>query len=51
MDIDLTQDIKDGILKALVDFNSLSQNCFPLDDEEIDSIIQDTLNYLNEGGK
>ena len=47
--IDLTQDIRNGILKALNDFgNSFDKNYFPMDTEEINSIIEDTLTYLNE---
>ena len=42
--IDLTQDVRDGMLKALSDIGN-----FSLDDEEINSIIKDTINYLNEG--
>ena len=47
--IDLTQEVRDGILKALSDCrNSFSKDSFPMDDEEISSIIEETLNYLNE---
>lgn len=50
--IDLTQDVKDGMLKALSDIGKiLNKNSFPMDDEEIDSIIKDTLNYINEGSE
>ena len=46
MNIDLTQSMKDSMLNALNDIG----NSFPLDDEEINAIIKDTLNYLDEGG-
>ena len=50
--IDLTQDIRNGMLKALSDIgNRFNKNSFPLDDEEINAIIKDTLNYLDEGSK
>ena len=49
--INLTNEIKNGMLKALSDFgNSFKSSSFPMDEEEINSIIQDTLNYLNEEG-
>ena len=47
MNIDLTQSMKDSMLNALNDIG----NSFPLDDEEINAIIKDTLNYLDEGSK
>ena len=49
MNIDLTNDIKQGMLKAISDIGyAFNKNSLPLDNEEIQSIVRDTLNYIKE---
>tara|TARA_B100000700_G_C14718857_1_gene702728 strand:+ start:205 stop:363 length:159 start_codon:yes stop_codon:yes gene_type:complete len=49
--INLTNDIKLGMLKAISDIGlSCKQSVLPIDKNEIDEIINDTIDYIN-GGK
>ena len=47
MIIDFTNDVREGLFKALSDIG----NTFPIDDKEINSIIEDVIEYSNEENK